>query len=76
VAELDAVAGPRNRSAFVEQALRKAIKRERLRIAMERTAGVLRAEDYPHWATPELVVKWVRELRAEETDPGPDAEEP
>ncbi|MFO7533247.1 MAG: ribbon-helix-helix domain-containing protein [Candidatus Limnocylindrales bacterium] len=67
VKELDDVAGPRNRSAFAEQALRRAIKREQFRIAGERYAGSLKAEDYPHWRTSEDVVKWVRMMRAEET---------
>jgi metal-responsive CopG/Arc/MetJ family transcriptional regulator len=72
VAEIDAVAGRRQRSAFVEQAVRRALRRERLRDAIERTAGVLKAEDYPHWASSEDVAAWVRELRAEETDAGPE----
>jgi metal-responsive CopG/Arc/MetJ family transcriptional regulator len=72
VAEIDAVAGRRQRSAFVEEAVRKALRRERLRVAMQRTAGSLKAENYPHWATSEDVVAWVRELRAEETDAGPE----
>jgi predicted transcriptional regulator len=67
VKELDSVAGPRNRSAFAEQALRRAIKREQFRIAGERYAGSLKPEDYPHWRTSEDVVKWVRTMRAEET---------
>lgn len=71
VAEIDTVAGPRSRSRFVEDAVRAALRRERLRVAVERSAGVLSAEDYPHWATPEKVVEWVRAGRAEETDPGP-----
>ena len=70
VAEIDAVAGRRQRSAFVEEAVRRALRRERLRAAMSRTAGALRAEDYPHWATSEDVVEWVRQERAEVTDPG------
>ncbi|MFV2063404.1 MAG: CopG family ribbon-helix-helix protein [Chloroflexota bacterium] len=74
VADLDEVAGPRNRSAFAEQALRRAVKREQFRIAGERYAGSLKAEDYPHWRTSEDVVAWVRMMRAEETsvdvDPG------
>jgi hypothetical protein len=74
VAEIDAVAGRRQRSAFVEDALRRALRRERLRAAMTRAAGALRAEDYPHWATSDDVVAWVRELRAEVTDPGPEAD--
>ena len=72
VQQLDEVAGPRNRSAFAEEALRRAIKREKWRLSIERTAGSLRTEDYPHWSTPEDVVRWVEEMRAEETDPGDD----
>jgi len=72
VRQLDEVAGPRNRSAFAEEALRRAIRRERLRVAIERTAGSLKAEDYPHWRTSADVVAWVREMRAEETDYGDD----
>lgn len=74
VRDLDGVSGPRNRSAFAEQALRRAIKREQFRIAGERYAGSLKAGDYPHWRTSEDVVAWVRMMRAEETstdvDPG------
>jgi predicted transcriptional regulator len=65
--QLDEVAGPRNRSAFAEDALRRAIRREKFRIAAERYAGSLKAADYPHWRTSEDVVAWVREMRAEET---------
>lgn len=74
VMALDEVAGPRKRSAFAEQALRRAIKREQFRIAGERYAGSLRAEDYPHWRTSEDVVAWVREMRAEETSADIDPE--
>jgi predicted transcriptional regulator len=70
VAELDELAGPRNRSAFAEGALRRVIKREQWRLAIERTAGSLPKEHYPHWQTSEDVVAWVRMMRAEETDPG------
>jgi metal-responsive CopG/Arc/MetJ family transcriptional regulator len=72
VRQLDEVAGPRNRSTFAEEALRRAIRRERWRLSIERTAGSLRMEDYPHWRTSEDVVAWVREMRAEETDLGDD----
>jgi metal-responsive CopG/Arc/MetJ family transcriptional regulator len=67
VAQLDDLSGPRNRSAFAEEAIRRAIKREQLRVSIERTAGSLKAEDYPHWRTSEDVVAWVREMRAEVT---------
>ena len=74
VRQLDDVAGPRLRSAFAEEALRRAIKRERFRIAGERYAGSLKAEDYPYWRTSEDVVNWVREMRAEETSTDVDPE--
>lgn len=72
VEELDRVAGPRNRSKFVAEAIRYRLRRERLRDAWEKSFGVLKAEDHPHWATSEMVVEWVRAMRAEATDPGPD----
>ena len=74
VKDLDAVAGPRTRSAFAEQALRRAIKREQFRIAGEQVAGSLDMRHYPHWRTSEDVVKWVREMRAEETSTDIDPE--
>jgi len=76
VAELDAVAGRRNRSAFVEEAIRVRLKREKLRIAMERARGILTAEDYPEWATSEKVVEWVREQRSQVTNVPPGTEWP
>ena len=72
VRELDEVAGPRNRSRFVADAVAYKLHREKLRRAFEAARGLLKLEDYPHWDTPEKVVEWVREMRAEETDPGPD----
>ena len=72
VDELDEVAGPRGRSRFVAEAVAYKLHREKLRRAFDRSFGILRKEDYPHWETSEKVVEWVRELRAEETDPGPD----
>jgi predicted transcriptional regulator len=74
VRQLDEVAGPRSRSAFAEEALRRAIRREQFRIAGERYAGSLKAEDYPHWRTSEDVVAWVRMMRAEETSTDVDRE--
>ena len=72
VADLDKVAGPRKRSAFAEEALRRAIKREQFRIVAEEVAGSLDPEDYPYWRTSEDVVEWVRMMRAEETSTEPD----
>jgi hypothetical protein len=72
VAEVDALAGPRGRSAFVEEAVRRAIRRERLRVAIESTAGAWAGKGPAMWDEPDGVVRWVRELRVEETDPGPE----
>jgi predicted transcriptional regulator len=74
VAQLDEVAGPRKRSAFAEEALRRAIKREQFRIAGEKVAGSLDMRHYPHWRTSEDVVNWVRMMRAEETSTDVDPE--
>ena len=66
--EVDEVAGPRNRSAFVEEAVRKALRREQLRVAMDKTAGAWKGRGQAEWDEPEGVVRWVRALRTEETD--------
>ena len=73
VAEVDALAGERGRSRFIEEATRYALRRERLRLAIDRTAGAWAGRDDlpPEWSTSEGVVTWVRALRAEETNPGP-----
>lgn len=70
VAEVDHFAGPRGRSRYVAEALTERLRRDRLGEAIAESAGMLGAEDYPHWATPEKVVEWVREQRAEQTDSG------
>lgn len=70
VAELDQVAGKRNRSAFVETAIRRQLKRERLRRMIEETAGAWKGRGPAEWAEPGGVADWVRRLRSEETDPG------
>ena len=72
VAEVDSVAGERGRSRFIEDATRHALRRERLRLAIERTAGAWagRNDVPPEWSASGGVVAWVRALRAEETDSG------
>ena len=71
VEQVDAVAGPRNRSAFVEAAIRDRLRRERLRAAIRSTAGAWSAED--QFSTGEDVVEWVRRSRAETTASGPES---
>lgn len=60
VREVDALVGPRKRSEFIEDALRAKLQRERQKWAIERGAGVLKAEDYPGWASSEMIRAWVR----------------
>ena len=76
VREVDKFAGPRGRSRFVAEALETKLKRERLREAIRSTAGVLKAEDYPYWATSEDVVEWVRALRREGSEEMSDDADP
>jgi predicted transcriptional regulator len=76
VEEVDRVAGRRNRSAFVEAAIRDRLKREQLRLAIARVAGAWTADEYPEFATSQDVTAWVRERRAEESDPIEDSSRP
>jgi hypothetical protein len=69
VAEVDRIAGPRMRSAYVAEAVEARLRRDRLREVAERTAGAWSAADYPEFATPEAVVAWVRARRSETTGP-------
>jgi hypothetical protein len=73
VAEVDHFAGERGRSRYVAEALRARLKRDRLKEAIERTAGAWTPDEYPEFSTPEKVVEWVRARRAEVTDPGADS---
>ena len=72
VEELDAVAGKRNRSAYVEALLEKELRRERIRRAWEAVRGAWAGKGPPEWDEPDGVDNWVRALRAEVTDPGPE----
>jgi hypothetical protein len=72
VAEVDRIAGPRNRSRYVAEAVQARVRRDHLKEVWDRSFGILKKEDHPEWATSDMVVEWVRALRAEETDPGPE----
>lgn len=63
VKEIDELVGKRKRSWFIEEAVREKLRRERQSAALAATAGVLSAEDYPEWATPENVAAWVHKMR-------------
>ena len=61
VEELDAVVEKRRRSAFVESAIREKLVREKQRLVLRRTAGVLRAAKGAPWANDPSA--WVRSVR-------------
>jgi metal-responsive CopG/Arc/MetJ family transcriptional regulator len=58
--QVDRIAGPRRRSAFVEAAVREKLAREVLGSALREAAGILDLANYPEWETPEKVAAWVR----------------
>ncbi len=61
LAEVDALAGPRGRSAFVTEAIEARVKRERLRRALDRVRGVYVGT--PFEMDEEQAYRWVRGLR-------------
>ena len=66
MAEVDRLAGPRGRSRYVADAVAQRVRRDTLGAAIRETAGIMRGE--PGWMSPDEVVRWVDELRSEETD--------
>jgi metal-responsive CopG/Arc/MetJ family transcriptional regulator len=64
--EVDELAGPRGRSRYVAEAVAQRVKRDRLRRAIEETAGIFKGT--PFEMTREEVTRYVDELRSEETD--------
>jgi hypothetical protein len=59
--QVDELAGPRGRSAFVAEAVAFKVKRVRLGRALDATRGALVGK--PGWMTPEESYRWVREQR-------------
>ena len=64
VAEIDALVGPRKRSAFLVELARREIKRQKLLKLFENTEPIWRDEDHPELAQ-DSSDAWVRSLRAE-----------
>lgn len=65
--EVDRLAGPRGRSRYVAEAVAQRVKRDRLRLVIRETAGIMVGK--PGWMSPDEVARWVDELRSEESDP-------
>lgn len=63
VREIDEIAGKGNRSEYIANAAKEMARRERLLKTIREGAGILSADDYPHWATPEKVNAWLKDLR-------------
>ena len=63
IGELESLVRPGKRSEFVVEATREKLERVKLAKALAKTAGSLKSEDYPEFATTEDVAKWVEELR-------------
>lgn len=51
-------------------AVERQLRRDHQQAAFEATFGILHAAAYPHWATGEDVVAWVRDRRAEVRESG------
>ena len=66
LAEVDEIAGPRGRSRYVAEAVAQRLRRDRLRLAVDESAGVLRGTR--HEMSRAQVTQWIDQLRAEETD--------
>jgi hypothetical protein len=66
LAEVDRLAGPRGRSRYVAEAVARRVRRDALGEAIRETAGAMRGR--PGWMGPDEVMRWVEELRSEETD--------
>lgn len=66
VREIDEIAGARNRSAFIEEAVRRRLLNERQKRALQSFKGL--QGEYPNWATPELTSKWVHDMRQADQD--------
>jgi len=70
VDRVDRIAGPRGRSAYVTDALERAVRLDEQRQAILESAGWLRDRPgYEHWSDSDRVVEWVRSVRAADEDP-------
>jgi metal-responsive CopG/Arc/MetJ family transcriptional regulator len=61
IREIDEMAGPRGRSAYVAEAVRARLKRDRMRKVFDETFGA--AAGHSQWKDADEVYRWVRSLR-------------
>jgi metal-responsive CopG/Arc/MetJ family transcriptional regulator len=64
--QMDELAGPRGRSAFVADAIAARVKRERLRRALDGLKGVYVGTTF--WMPPDEAYRWVRDQREDPED--------
>lgn len=67
--EVDAVAGPRGRSAYIADVIARQVKRDRQRKVFSETFGALAGT--PGHMTPDQILELVRQLRSEDRGPRP-----
>lgn len=67
LSEVDAVVGPRGRSAFFEQAGRVELKREKLRQALDVARGAMAGPS--GWRSSDEIIRFVAGLRSDDRDP-------
>lgn len=65
LAQVDQLAGPRGRSRYVAEAVAQRVRRDALGAVIRETAGAMVGQ--PGWMSPDEVVRWVGDLRSEET---------
>ncbi|HEY8167449.1 MAG TPA: hypothetical protein VIF84_01930 [Candidatus Limnocylindrales bacterium] len=63
--EIDEIAGPRGRSAYVAGAVDRRLKRDRMRKIFDETYGA--AQGHSQWKDADEVYRWVRSLREDTT---------
>jgi Arc/MetJ-type ribon-helix-helix transcriptional regulator len=63
VRDIDLLAGKGNRSDYIAELIRSEIRARKVQWAIEKGAGILSDEDYPHFSTPEKIAAWFKELR-------------
>lgn len=64
LSEIDHLAGPRGRSAYVAEAVLARLKRDRARRVLDETYGA--AAGHSRWKDPDEAYRWVRALREDQ----------